>query len=69
MHYTEPRRNRSFWAAKIEGNMQRDVDTNQQLQAADWEVLRFWEHEDVDDVVDRIVETVSSRRRSLHDEA
>lgn len=68
VHYTEPKRNRSFWATKIEGNMRRDTDTNQQLQAADWEVLRFWEHEDVDDIVDRIVETVNSRRRSLHDE-
>lgn len=62
-HYTEPKRNRDFWTAKIDGNIQRDADTNERLKAAGWTVLRFWEHEDADSIVDSIVETVESRRR------
>lgn len=46
VHRTHPRRNSAFWAEKIEGNRARDADTDAQLTAAGWTVIRVWEHED-----------------------
>jgi len=37
--------NRNFWTPKIERNMQRDEEVNQQLNALGFTVFRFWEHE------------------------
>ena len=31
-----------FWIPKIERNMQRDIEVNEQLQSTGWVVLRFW---------------------------
>ena len=53
-HGMTPRTNTEFWRAKIEGNRERDKETTLALSAAGWSVLRFWEHEDVHDVVGRI---------------
>lgn len=63
-HYVEPKSNQKFWRTKIAGNVRRDEDTNSRLRAAGWEVLRFWEHEPVDDIVTSIIEAVTSRRAS-----
>jgi len=40
----EIRRNRSFWLAKIAGNMRRDRLVTRRLRLDGWTVLRFWEH-------------------------
>ncbi|SIQ06291.1 very short patch repair endonuclease [Maribacter ulvicola] len=37
--------NREFWIAKIERNMQRDLEVNQELTSKGYTVLRFWETE------------------------
>lgn len=34
--------NREFWYKKIERNMSRDNEVNQELQAGGWIVIRFW---------------------------
>lgn len=34
--------NRSYWIAKIERNMKRDVENNKKLQALGYTVFRFW---------------------------
>lgn len=34
--------NRDFWIAKIERNMQRDVEVTEYLENSGWLVLRFW---------------------------
>jgi DNA mismatch endonuclease, patch repair protein len=44
-HHRPARRNAEFWTAKIEGNVARDVDTDNRLRAAGWTVVRVWEHE------------------------
>ncbi|NOY50217.1 MAG: very short patch repair endonuclease [Chlorobi bacterium] len=35
--------NRGFWIPKIERNMQRDKENNEELESMGWKVLRFWE--------------------------
>jgi len=37
--------NRGFWIPKIERNMQRDREVNQQLKEMEYTVFRFWTHE------------------------
>ena len=37
--------NRDFWIPKIERNMQRDQEVNEQLKSMGWIVLRFWQQE------------------------
>lgn len=39
---SEIKSNRDFWIAKIERNIQRDVEVNEKLRAEGWVVLRFW---------------------------
>jgi len=34
-----------FWISKIERNMQRDIEVNEQLKEKGWTVLRFWGNE------------------------
>lgn len=37
--------NRGFWVPKIERNIQRDEEVNEQYRQMGWKVLRFWEQE------------------------
>jgi DNA mismatch endonuclease (patch repair protein) len=45
IHFTEPQSNKEFWMKKIDGNVKRDANVNEQLRKEGWTVLRFWEHE------------------------
>jgi DNA mismatch endonuclease (patch repair protein) len=47
-HHVQPRANSDWWRWKIERNQARDIDTDRELAAAGWTVLRIWEHEPVD---------------------
>lgn len=57
-HYVPPSSNFSYWRDKVEGNRARDIDTTSRLEELGWVVLRAWEHEPVDDVVQRVVRVV-----------
>lgn len=61
-HGTWPKANASWWRQKIEKNRERDADTNARLIAADWLPIRVWEHEDLDEAVDRIEADLRRRR-------
>lgn len=37
--------NKDFWWTKIEGNMKRDIQVNEELVKNGWKVLRFWSKE------------------------
>ena len=63
-HHTRAKANAGYWAAKVEANRARDLETNHALQAQGWTVLRIWEHEPVPDAVARIVEVVTAERTS-----
>src|SRR5579871_6964702 len=51
-----------YWPDKIARNQRRDADTDRQLAAAGWLVVRVWEHEDHDEVAARIADLVRARR-------
>jgi DNA mismatch endonuclease, patch repair protein len=60
-HAKTPRTNASYWSAKIARNRERDADTNARLVEAGWLPVRFWEHDDPNQVADLIVALVRSR--------
>ncbi|GAA3462116.1 very short patch repair endonuclease [Saccharothrix longispora] len=62
-HHRPAKKNSGFWSTKIVDNKRRDAETNQALIEQGWTVIRCWEHEDVDTVMDQIV---SSLGRSAH---
>lgn len=68
-HYRASRTNQEFWRTKVEGNRQRDQETNAALDEAGWTVLRVWEHEDPEAVADRIEGMVGAAAGSSHDRA
>jgi DNA mismatch endonuclease, patch repair protein len=64
-HYVPPRTNPGYWSDKVARNVTRDRDTDQQLEAAGWLVLRFWEHEPSDECAAQISALVQQRRNAL----
>jgi len=60
-----PQKNRSFWAAKLARNRERDSRTTKRLENEGYIVLRFWEHELRDSLslcitkVIRVIETAN----------
>lgn len=57
--------NQSFWIPKIERNMQRDKEVNEQLKEQGWIVLRFWGHDiskKTQECADIIERTIKIRR-------
>ena len=60
LHATSPKANAAWWAEKISTNRARDADVTSQLEDMGWTVLRFWEHEEPEDVVSAIVDRLAS---------
>jgi DNA mismatch endonuclease (patch repair protein) len=63
MHGTTPRNNADYWLAKLTLNLDRDRRVTAALQAHGWNVARFWEHEQVDEVVAAIFEFLDYNQR------
>jgi DNA mismatch endonuclease (patch repair protein) len=63
-HATTPRRNQDYWVPKLARNVARDRSVDAALLAEGWEVVRVWEHEDVEASARRVAE-VLARRRSV----
>ena len=53
-HGSQPRTNSGWWAEKIAANRARDVQTDADLRAHGWTVIRVWEHDDPIAAADRI---------------
>lgn len=60
-HYVAPRSNAEFWAAKIEGNILRDRDTDLRLEKAGWAVVRIWEHSDSRAAADVVTQALRTK--------
>jgi DNA mismatch endonuclease (patch repair protein) len=54
-HCRLPASNREYWTAKIGRNRERDVRISATLEATGWQVVRAWEHECPERVVERVV--------------
>jgi DNA mismatch endonuclease (patch repair protein) len=55
LHGTLPKSNTEWWIEKLEGNRARDERADSALQAAGWQVLRYWEHESPETVAADII--------------
>lgn len=53
-HATAPTHNADWWRDKLRANVERDRRNTAALEELGWTVVRIWEHEDVDLVVQRI---------------
>jgi DNA mismatch endonuclease (patch repair protein) len=53
-HYRPPATNPAYWLDKVSINRLRDRDTDRRLLAIGWRTVRIWEHEPVQEAVDRI---------------
>ncbi|SFE16071.1 T/G mismatch-specific endonuclease [Actinopolyspora alba] len=58
-HGTDPANNSSWWARKLNSNVARDRETDERLREAGWNVLRFWEHEDMSEAATRVAALLS----------
>lgn len=58
-HGSIPKSRREFWEKKIKKSIKRDQRVVNELGAAGWLVLRYWEHAVTDDL-DKIVEELQA---------
>jgi DNA mismatch endonuclease (patch repair protein) len=61
-HATFPKANADYWIPKLAANIARDRRNDDELEQAGWTVLRFWAHEQVDAMADRVVAAVRDLR-------
>lgn len=59
VHATSPKSNIDYWEPKLKRNVERDVEVTKALTERGWQVLRFWEHEDPEEVADEITMEVA----------
>jgi DNA mismatch endonuclease (patch repair protein) len=59
-HGTQPANNTWYWGPKLTRNVERDQAADAALTAADWQVVRIWEHETVEAAVARVVGTLQA---------
>lgn len=64
VHGSLPKSNQQYWLPKLETNARRDERNNAQLRESGWQVLRFWEHESVEESATIVWHTYSSLRAS-----
>jgi DNA mismatch endonuclease (patch repair protein) len=57
-HGRRPSVNERYWTPKLEANVTRDQEQTAALEAAGWQVLRFWEHQQVDLIAAAIANVV-----------
>ncbi len=60
-HGTSPRNNAQWWQEKLDGNVARDRDTDRQLTAAGWTVVRVWEHVNASEAGDAVERALAPR--------
>jgi DNA mismatch endonuclease (patch repair protein) len=54
LHGRQPGVNGQYWLPKLERNTERDRQQTDALRGAGWQVLRFWEHEPSEQVLEAI---------------
>ncbi len=61
-HGETPKNNRAWWKEKIASNQARDHQTEQHLQQLGWIVLRFWEHQPINEMCENVIRAVRAQR-------
>ncbi len=61
VHKTVPATNSRWWVEKLAKNVNRDRGTDEHLRSMGWTVLRFWEHEPLNDVLTRVEAALQGR--------
>ncbi|MEV0318861.1 DNA mismatch endonuclease Vsr [Streptomyces sp. NPDC050658] len=64
VHGTTPKQNREWWATKLAANKARDLAATEDLEAAGWLVLRFWEHDAPITAAEKVCEQIKLIRAS-----
>lgn len=62
-HHSVAKSNAEYWSTKVETNRRRDRQTDELLEAAGWEVIRVWEHEDSNAAAARVRDAYERRVR------
>ncbi|GAA5144587.1 very short patch repair endonuclease [Microbacterium pseudoresistens] len=62
LHATYPKRNCDYWLPKLQRNIDRDRETDEQLRSSGWIVVRCWEHDPPVEVAKRIEHLVRRLR-------
>ena len=62
VHWTRSRTNAGYWDEKVVANRERDARTTAALEADGWTVLRFWEHDDMNDAAATVMAVVRQSR-------
>lgn len=60
------RTNSKYWIPKIERNIQRDLEVNEQLNLMGWTIIRFWESDilkNLDKCVSKTIEEISRKAK------
>lgn len=61
-HGTWPQANADWWRSKIEANQKRDRESDAELTAHGWRVVRLWTHEDARAAVRRVADALDQAR-------
>ncbi|CAN5266492.1 very short patch repair endonuclease [soil metagenome] len=64
-HCRMPTSNREYWKAKISRNMLRDRRVSESLEAADWRVIRVWEHAPLEEALEQVEKALSGGKRTF----
>ena len=61
-HGRRPSVNGDYWSPKLQRNAERDRQQTEALTTEGWTVLRFWEHESPEQVLQTIIDNVARRQ-------
>lgn len=64
-HARPTKSNTFWWAEKIAANKRRDIKTVQDLESQGWAVLRFWEHEQPENVAEVVAQIIIEQRQKV----
>ena len=57
-HGTIPKSNQGYWVPKLKQNVDRDRSIDRGLRADGWKVLRFWEHDNLEEAKVGVISAV-----------